>query len=112
MMLKPETDTIFADREMRRRRRRRAAWACGPRWHGSRACLSLTSLFGFILALALFLFSLHEGARRASGSAVCCAYTAAGIAFMCVHGLAAEPRFPAGPAAGLRRSALAAERLT
>ena len=63
MMLQPETDVIFADREARRGCR------CHPRpvvdagWFA--ALLILTSLLGFILALALFPLHLPQSPCRA-----------------------------------------------
>ncbi|MFK7745866.1 MAG: tripartite tricarboxylate transporter permease [Roseobacter sp.] len=94
MMLKPETDTIFADRE----REGEDSDAVHGLW-GTLAwfagLLVLTSLFGFILALAIFLFSFMK--LRAGLSVVMAAgYTAAGISFMCFMAWLLNRDFPPG----------------
>jgi hypothetical protein len=94
MMLKPETDTIFADRE----REGEDAGAEHGLW-GTLAwfagLLVLTSLFGFILALGLFLFSFMK-LRAGLSAALAAAYTAAGIAFMLAMAWLLNRDFPPG----------------
>jgi len=94
MMLKPETDTIFADRE----RNGEDADATHGLWSTLAwfaALLILTSLLGFILALALFLFSFLK--IRAGLSTIAAAiYTACGIAFMCAMAGLLNRDFPPG----------------
>jgi len=94
MMLKPETDVIFADRETHGEDAGAAhslwstlAWFAG--------LLILTSLFGFILALALFLFTFLKVRARLSTLAAA-AYTAGGIAFMCFMAWTLNRDFPPG----------------
>ncbi|MEM1302444.1 MAG: tripartite tricarboxylate transporter permease, partial [Pseudomonadota bacterium] len=93
MMLKPETDPLFADRE--------ATEATGTShtlwgtlaWFGG--LLVLTSLLGFILALAIFLFAfIYIRAGRPLGFAAL--YTAIGIAFMCLMAGLLNRDFPPG----------------
>jgi len=57
--------------------------------------LVLTSLFGFILALALFLFSFMK-LRAGLSSAMAAGYTAAGLAFMCFMAWLLNRDFPPG----------------
>ncbi len=94
MMLKPETDTIFADRE----RHGEDAEATHSLWSTVgwfAGLLVLTSLLGFILALALFLFAFMRG--RAGVSTVFAAiYTAAGIAFILGMAWLLNRDFPPG----------------
>ena len=79
MMLRPETDALFADREASDADNNThglwptLAWFAG--------LLILTSLVGFILALAVFLF-LFIYMRAGRGVGFAAIYTAAGIAFM------------------------------
>ena len=94
MMLKPETDTIFADRE----REGEDANAVHGLWSTLAwfaGLLVLTSLFGFILALALFLFSFMK-LRAGLSSAMAAGYTAAGLAFMCFMAWLLNRDFPPG----------------
>jgi len=94
MMLKPETDTIFADRE----REGDDAEATHGLWSTLAwfaGLLILTSLLGFILALAIFLFAfLKLRAEKSIGFSAL--YTAAGIAFMCVMAGMLNRDFPPG----------------
>ena len=94
MMLKPETDTIFADRE--------ADGEDSTATHGLwstlgwfAALLILTSLLGFILALGLFLFSFLK-IRAGLSTVFAAAYTAIGIAFMCGMAGLLNRDFPPG----------------
>ena len=94
MMLKPETDTIFADREMdgEDASATHGLWSTLG-WFA--ALLLLTSLLGFILALAIFLFSFMV--IRARMSLIFAAgYTAAGIAFICGMAWLLNRDFPPG----------------
>lgn len=94
MMLKPETDTIFADRE----REGDDADATHGLWSTLAwfaGLLVLTSLFGFILALALFLFSFMK-LRAGLSVRLAGAYTTAGIAFMCFMAWMLNRDFPPG----------------
>ncbi|MEO0765233.1 MAG: tripartite tricarboxylate transporter permease, partial [Pseudomonadota bacterium] len=94
MMLKPETDVIFADRE----REGDDAEATHGLWATLGwfvALLVLTSLLGFILALALFLFSFMLLRARLS-AALAAGYTAAGIVFMCTMAWLLNRDFPPG----------------
>jgi len=94
MMLKPETDTIFADRELSGEDAM-APNGLWPTLGWFAALLILTSLVGFILALALFLFSFMR--LRAQVSTMFAAlYAAAGIAFMCTMAWLLNRDFPPG----------------
>jgi TctA family transporter len=91
MMLRPETDAIFADREASED----SAHGLWPTLAWFAGLLVLTALLGFILALALFLFAFIW--RRAGRSpAFAAAYAAVGIAFMCVLAGLLNRDFPAG----------------
>ena len=94
MMLKPETDTIFADRE-REGEDANATYGLWPTLAWFAGLLVLTSLFGFILALALFLFSFMK-LRAGLSAGVAAAYAAAGIAFMCFMAWLLNRDFPPG----------------
>ncbi|MEM6890418.1 MAG: tripartite tricarboxylate transporter permease [Pseudomonadota bacterium] len=94
MRLKPETDTIFADRE------RNGEDADAP--HGLWLTLAwfagllvLTFLLGFVLALAIFLFSfmLIRAGVSAKFAAI---YTTVGILFMCFMAGILNRDFPSG----------------
>lgn len=94
MILKPETDTIFADRELNGEDAEAAhgLWATLAWFAG---LLTLTALLGFILALGVFLFTFMK--IRAGVSVVFAAiYTAAGIAFMCGMAWLLNRDFPPG----------------
>jgi len=94
MMLKPETDTIFADRE-RSGEDADATHGLWPTlgWFG--ALLVLTSLFGFILALGVFLFAFMMIRARVS-VVFSLGYTVAGIAFICTMAWMLNRDFPPG----------------
>ncbi len=93
MMMKPETHALFADRE---------AAEADDNAHGLWSTLAwfaglmiLTSLIGFILALAIFLFAFIKiRAGRPLGFAAL--YTAGGIAFMCLMAGLLNRDFPPG----------------
>lgn len=94
MMLKPETDTIFADRELNGEDAD-ATHGLWPTlaWFG--ALLLLTSLLGFILALAIFLFAFMVIRARVS-MVFAVGYTVAGIAFICAMAWLLNRDFPPG----------------
>ncbi|MEM1076652.1 MAG: tripartite tricarboxylate transporter permease [Pseudomonadota bacterium] len=94
MMLKPETDTIFADRE-REGDDSNATHGLWPTLAWFAGLLLLTSLLGFILALAIFLFSFMKMRARLS-TAMAAGYAAAGIAFMCFMAWLLNRDFPPG----------------
>lgn len=94
MILAPETDTIFADSE-RSAEAGQARYSLWSTLAWFAALLVATSLFGFIIALALFLFSFMR--IRANMSAVFAAiYALAGIAFICTMAWALNRDFPPG----------------
>ena len=93
MRLKPETDILFADRETNLSEENRYGLWVTLRWFAG--LLILTSLLGFILALALFLFSFFR--LRAGLSWVqTTLYSAAGIGFMCFMASLLNRDFPPG----------------
>ena len=94
MMLKPATDTIFADREVDGEDAN-ATHGLWPTLAWFAALLILTSLLGFILALALFLFSFLK-IRAGLSTAFAVVYTAVGIAFMCGMAALLNRDFPPG----------------
>ncbi|MEM6407391.1 MAG: tripartite tricarboxylate transporter permease [Pseudomonadota bacterium] len=94
MMLKPETDVIFADRE-REGDDAEATHGLWPTLAWFAGLLILTSLLGFILALTLFLFAFLKVRARVS-TAFAAAYTAVGIAFMCGMAGLLNRDFPPG----------------
>lgn len=94
MMVKPETDMIFADRE--------ANGEDADATHGLwstlgwfAALLGLTALLGFILALLIFLFTFMVKRARLS-VAQAALYTAGGIAFICAMAWLLNRDFPPG----------------
>lgn len=93
MMIRPETHALFADREASdAETNTHGLWATLA-WFGG--LLILTSLVGFIIALAAFLFSfIHLRAGRSLGFAAL--YTAFGIAFMMVMAAVLNRGFPPG----------------
>jgi putative tricarboxylic transport membrane protein len=94
MMLKPETDTIFADRE-RSGEDSEATHGLWPTLAWFAGLLALTALLGFILALALFLFSFMK-LRAGVSLLYATVYTAAGISFMCAMAWLLNRDFPPG----------------
>jgi len=94
MMLTPEGHTIFADRESSGEDAE-AAFGLWPTLAWFAGLLLLIALLGFILALALFLFSfLKLRARLTSLQAAI--YTICGIAFMCGMAWLLNRDFPPG----------------
>ncbi|WP_299719336.1 tripartite tricarboxylate transporter permease [uncultured Tateyamaria sp.] len=93
MMLRPETHPLFADREVTDAEAN--AHGLWPTLAWFAALLALTALLGFILALAIFLFSfIRFRAGRSWGFAA--GYTALGIAFMCGMAGLLNRDFPPG----------------
>ena len=94
MMTRPETDTIFADKEVAGddAESGRGLWSTLAWFAG---LLALSALFGFIIALALFLlafFRVRAGLEWARSAIL----TAAGIAFMCLVAGLLNRDFPPG----------------
>ncbi|NNE78867.1 MAG: tripartite tricarboxylate transporter permease [Silicimonas sp.] len=94
MMLKPETDTIFADRELNGEDAE-ATHGLWPTLAWFAGLLLLTGLFGFILALGVFLFTFMKFRARVSLS-YSLIYTGFGIAFMCSMAWLLNRDFPPG----------------
>jgi hypothetical protein len=94
MMLKPETDTIFADRELNGEDAS-ATHGLWPTLSWFAGLLALTALFGFILALGLFLFAFMRF-RAGVSTLYALIYTGAGIAFMCGMAWLLNRDFPPG----------------
>jgi TctA family transporter len=93
MMRRPETDPVFADREASEAGQNAFGLWSTLAWFGG--LLVLTSLLGFILAMALFLFAfIHFRAGKGLGYAAL--YTVAGIAFMCFMAGVLNRDFPPG----------------
>jgi ABC-type sugar transport system permease subunit len=94
MMLKPETDTIFADRELvgEDADSTHGLW---PTLAWFAGLLVLTALLGFILALAVFLISFMK-LRAGITTIYATVYTAAGIAFMLTMAWLLNRDFPPG----------------
>ena len=94
MMLTAETHALFADRESAEEAKENTygLWSTLA-WFA--ALLVLTSLVGFIIALAVFLFSFLRvrAGLAAIGAAI---YTAVGIGFMCLMAWSLKRDFPAG----------------
>ena len=93
MMIKPETHALFADREVSEAEDNAHGLWSTLAWFAG--LLVLTSLVGFILALAVFLFAfIRFRAGKSVGYAA--AYAAAGIAFMCLMAGTLNRDFPPG----------------
>ncbi|MEM7439414.1 MAG: tripartite tricarboxylate transporter permease [Pseudomonadota bacterium] len=93
MMLRNETNAIFADREAADKDAN--AFGLWPTLAWFAGLLALTALLGFILALAIFLFTfIYFRAGRGLGFAA--AYAAAGIGFMCLMAGLLNRDFPPG----------------
>lgn len=93
MMLRPETHALFADREAAEAESNSHGLWSTLAWFAG--LLVLTSLVGFILALAVFLLSfIRIRAGKSWGFAA--AYTAVGIAFMCLMAGLLNRDFPPG----------------
>ncbi len=93
MRIKPETDALFADREVQDRSSN--AFGLWPTLGWFAGLLILTSLVGFILALAVFLL-LFIRFRAGKGWGFAALYTAAGIAFICAMAALLNRDFPPG----------------
>ncbi len=93
MMLRPESDALFADRETDNvETNQHGLWATLAWFAG---LLVLTALVGFILALAIFLLSfIHFRAGRSWGFAAL--YTAIGLGFMLLMAWLLNRDFPPG----------------
>ncbi|MEM9968020.1 MAG: tripartite tricarboxylate transporter permease [Pseudomonadota bacterium] len=92
MMIRPETNAIFADRETSDADHPYGLWTTLAWFAG---LLVLTALVGFILALGVFLFAFIY--LRAGRSALFAGvYTAVGIAFMCFMAGLLNRDFPPG----------------
>ena len=94
MMLKPETDTIFADRELNGEDAE-ATHGLWPTLAWFAALLILTSLLGFILALGVFLFSFMK-VRAGVRMMYVTLYSVSGIVFMCAMAWLLNRDFPPG----------------
>ncbi|MEO0487416.1 MAG: tripartite tricarboxylate transporter permease [Pseudomonadota bacterium] len=93
MMLRDETAPLFADREVAEADSNAHGLWPTLAWFGG--LLVLTSLMGFILALAIFLFAfIHYRSGKSLGFAAL--YTAVGIAFMCLMAGLLNRDFPPG----------------
>jgi TctA family transporter len=94
MMRKPETDVIFADREIHGddASARYGLWSTLA-WFAS--LLILTSLIGFILALCIFLF-LFMVFRAHLTRVMAAIYTAGGVVLMCTMAWLLNRDFPPG----------------
>ncbi len=94
MMMKPETDTIFADRE-RSGEDADATHGLWPTLAWFAGLLALTATLGFILALGIFLFSFMIYRARMS-LVFATLYTAVGICFICAMAWLLNRDFPPG----------------
>ena len=94
MILRPETDTIFADREVNSEDAD-TAHGLWPTLEWFAFLLALTSLLGFILALAVFLVSFLR-IRAAVSWRFVGIYAASGILFMCALAPLLNRDFPPG----------------
>ncbi len=93
IMLKPETDALFADREVADAdANAHGLWGTLAWFAG---LLILTSLVGFVLALAVFLFFFIR-LRAGRGWGFAALYTGAGIAFICGMAGLLNRDFPPG----------------
>lgn len=94
MMRRPETDIVFADREMAGEdaEATHGLWSTLAWFAG---LLGLTAIFGFIIALGGFLvgFLRYRAGLTWENAAI---YAAAGIAFMCFMAWALNRDFPPG----------------
>jgi hypothetical protein len=94
MMVSPETDTIFADKEVSGEDADapHGLWSTLA-WFGG--LLVLSAIFGFIIALAIFLISFFR-VRAGLGWSRAMLMAAAGIAFMCLMAGSLNRDFPPG----------------
>ena len=93
MMMRSETHALFADREFSTSEENAHGLWSTLAWFAG--LLILTSLVGFILALAVFLFCFIRF-RAGKNWGFAAAYTAAGIAFMCFMAGLLNRDFPQG----------------
>jgi len=94
MMVKPETETVFSDRE-KTGEDAQATHGLWPTLAWFAGLLVLTSLIGFILALAVFLIAFLR-VRAGLSTTLALIYAAAGIAFMCFMAGLLNRDFPPG----------------
>ena len=92
MMQRPETDPLFADRENNGEIRAHGLW---PTLSWFAGLLILTSILGFILALAIFLLCFMR-LRAGQGWLFSVIYTVAGLAFMMFMAWLLNRDFPPG----------------
>jgi hypothetical protein len=94
MIRRPETDTIFADRESSDKDAD-AAHGLWPTlaWFGF--LLGLTSVVGFILALTVFLLTFMRGRAGLSWTQTAI-HTTGGVVFMCAMAWILNRDFPPG----------------
>ena len=94
MIRRPETDTIFADRESSDKDAD-AAHGLWPAlaWFGF--LLGLTSVVGFILALTVFLLTFMRGRAGLSWTQTAI-HTTCGVVFMCAMAWILNRDFPPG----------------
>ncbi|MEM9550424.1 MAG: tripartite tricarboxylate transporter permease [Pseudomonadota bacterium] len=98
MMMRPETDPMFADRDASGEDKNAHGLWSTLAWFAG--LLVLTALLGFILALAIFLFAfIRLRAGKSTGYAA--VYTAAGIGFMCIMAGLLNRDFPPGLLQGM-----------
>ena len=93
MMHRPESDPLFADREARNSENNRHGLWLTLAWFAG--LLILTSLVGFVLALAVFLVAFIS-IRADKSWAYAAAYGAAGIALICAMAWILKRDFPPG----------------
>lgn len=94
MILRPEGDVIFADREVRSPEEQ-VTHGLWPTLGWFAFLLVLTSLIGFILALSIFLFTFMRFRARLTNS-MATVYTASGIGLMCFMAWVLNRDFPPG----------------
>ncbi|AXI44713.1 tricarboxylate transporter [Sulfitobacter sp. SK012] len=93
MMLKPETHPLFSDGEAADSEVN--VYGLWPTLAWFAGLLGLTAIFGFIIALAIFLFAFMM-LRAGKGPAYAAIYTACGIAFVCGMASLLNRDFPSG----------------
>lgn len=93
MMIRPETHALFSDREAQDAEINTHGLWSTLGWFA--ALLALTALFGFIIALALFLFAFMK-ARAGKGAVYSVIYSLCGLAFICFMAWLLNRDFPAG----------------
>ena len=93
MRLKPETDHLFADREHDKSETYHHGLWSTLKWFAG--LLILTSMVGFIIALAVFLVSFFKVRARASWLKTLC-LSGVGVLFMCLMAKLLNRDFPPG----------------